>query len=108
GLDRASVGNDRSIRSDQHSGTKELSQDAPGGGAEGAQVEPERAVRDPLEVVRELLAHRRLVAAPHLGEAGQPGPDNEALPVRGQLLGELLEEAWPNRTRPDEAHVALE
>ena len=38
-----------------------------------AQVEPDRAVGDPLQVVRELLGHRRLVAVPHLREPGQPG-----------------------------------
>ena len=52
---------------------------------ERAQVEPHRAVGDPLEVVCELLGQRRLARPPHLGEAGQAGPDDEPLPVRGQL-----------------------
>jgi hypothetical protein len=58
--------------------------------------------------VRELLRHGRLVAPPHLREAGQPGADDEPLPVGGQLLRQLLEEDRPDRARPDEAHVALE
>ena len=41
--------------------------------------------------MRELLGHRGLVAAPHLSEARQSRPDDEALPVRGQLPRELLE-----------------
>ena len=58
--------------------------------------------------MRELLRHRRLVAAAHLREAGQAGADDEPLPVRRQLVRELLEEDGPNRTRPDETHVAAE
>ena len=60
----------------------ELPQDADGRRGERPQVEPHRAVRDPFQVVSELLRHRGLVAAPHLGEARQPRPDDEALPVR--------------------------
>jgi hypothetical protein len=55
--------------------------------------------------VRELLAHRRLVAAPHLREAGQARPHDEPLPVRRQLVGELVEEDGPDRPRSDHAHV---
>ena len=83
-------------------------QHAPAGLDERAQVEPHRAVGDPLEVVRELLGHRGLVAAAHLREAGQPGPDDEPLPVAGQVGRELGEEDRPDRPRPDEAHVAAQ
>src|SRR5581483_1141946 len=62
----------------------------------------------PLEVVRELLGHRRLVAAAHLGEPGETRSHRQALPVRGQLVRELLEEDGADRTRPDEAHVAAQ
>ena len=75
---------------------------------ERAQVEAHRAVGDPLEVVRELLRHRRLVAAAHLREAGEPRADDEPLPVRRQLRGELLEEARTDRARADERHVAAQ
>src|SRR5919206_3309772 len=75
---------------------------------ERAEVERDRAVGDPLQVVGQLLRHRGLVAAAHLGEAGQARADDEALPVRWQLRRELLEEARPDRARPDEAHVAAE
>ena len=85
-----------------------LLQHAPSGRDDRAEVEPDGAVGDPLEVVRELLRHRRLVAAAHLREAGQAGPDDEPLPVRRQLVRKLLEEDGPDRTRPDETHVAAE
>ncbi len=48
----------------------------------GAQVQPDGAVGDPLEVMGELLGHRRLVAVAHLGESGQAGAHDEPLPVR--------------------------
>ena len=82
--------------------------DAGAGDDHGAQVEPHRAVGDPFEVVGELLGHRRLVAAPHLREAGQAGSHDEPLPVRGQVVGELGEEARPDRARADERHVAAQ
>src|SRR5512133_234106 len=63
---------------------------------EGAEVERDGAVGDPLEVVGELLGHRGLVAAAYLGEAGQAGAHNEALPVRRDLGRELLEEPRPD------------
>src|SRR6266487_2730687 len=85
-----------------------LEHDADRGGEERAEVERYRAVGDPLEVVGELLRHRRLVASPYLGEAGQTGADDEPLPVCGQLRGELLEEAGPDRAWADEAHLAAE
>src|SRR5207247_2972112 len=44
--------------------------------------------------------------APHLREPGQPGTDDQALPVRGQLVRQLLEEDGPDRAWADEAHVA--
>src|SRR5437588_3989378 len=71
-----------------------------------AQIQAPRAVRDPLEIVGELRRHRGLVAPPHLCEPGEPGPDDESLPVRRQLVCELLEEDGAYRARPDEAHVA--
>ena len=89
-------------------GRERLAQHAEAGDDDRAQVEPHGAVGDPLEVVRELLGHRRLVAAPHLREAGQPGPDDEPLPVRGQVVRELGEEPRPDRARPDERHVAAQ
>jgi hypothetical protein len=58
--------------------------------------------------VRELLRHRRLVAAAHLREARQTGTDDEPLPVRRQLERQLLEEARPDRARADEGHVAAQ
>src|SRR5919204_70933 len=85
-----------------------LSGDPGSCGDERPQVEGHRAVGDPLEVVRELLGHRGLVAASHLREARQTGADDEALPVCGQVRGELLEEPRPDRARPDQAHVAAE
>src|SRR4051812_491931 len=88
--------------------SRRLRRDAERGRDERAQVERDRAVGDPLQVVRELLGHRRLVAAADLREAGQPGPHDEALPVGRQLRRQLLEEARPDRPRPDEAHVAAQ
>src|ERR687895_2620192 len=85
-----------------------LGEDAPGRCREGAQIEPHRAIGDPLEIVRQLLGHRRLVAAADLREAGQAGTDDQSLPVRRQVGGKLLEEARADRARPDEAHVSLE
>src|SRR5919197_1688914 len=85
-----------------------LHQDPERGRDERPQVERHRAVGDPLEVVRELLGHRGLVAAPDLCEAGQAGTHDETLPVGWQLGRELLEEARANRARADEAHVAAE
>jgi hypothetical protein len=79
-----------------------------GGCEEGAQVETDRPVGDPFEVVRQLLGHRRFVAAAHLREAGQARTDDEPLPVRRQLEGELLEEPRANRPWPDERHVAVQ
>src|SRR3954447_11833318 len=74
-----------------------LAGDPEGGYGQRAQVERHRAVGDPLQVVRELLGHRRLVAAPHLREAGQTRADDKPLPVRRQLGRELLEEPRPDR-----------
>src|SRR5690242_5190786 len=72
------------------------------------QVQRHGAVCDPLEVVRQLFGHRRLVAAAHLREAGEAGPNDEALPVRGQLVRQLGEEPRTDRPRADEGHVAAE
>ena len=83
-------------------------QDAEARDHERAEVERHRAVGDPFEVVGELLGHRRLVAAAHLGEAGQSGPDDEPLPVGREILGQLGEEARPDRAGADERHVAAQ
>jgi hypothetical protein len=56
--------------------------------------------------MRELLRHRRLVAAAHLGEAGEARSDDEPLPVRRELFHEGCEEARSDRSGADEAHVA--
>src|SRR5919108_1255847 len=85
---------------------EELARDAKRGYRQRAQVEPHRAVGDPFEVMGELLRHRRLVTAANLRKAGQAGADDEALPVGGELGRKLLEEARPDRPRPDETHVA--
>ena len=58
--------------------------------------------------MRELFRHGRLVAAPNLGEAREPRPYHEPLPVRRQLPSEFFEEARADRARADEAHVADE
>jgi len=94
------------VRSDESA--ERLADDADRGRDERAQVERHRPVGDPFQVVGELLGHRGLVAVPHLREAGEPGPDDEPLPVGGKLAGELLEEARADRARPDEAHVAAD
>src|SRR5258705_6432217 len=83
-----------------------LAQHAEAGEHERPEIEPDRAVGDPFQIVRELLGHRGLVAAAHLREAGQTRADDETLPVRRQIVRELREEAWPDRARPDERHVA--
>src|SRR5436309_5604633 len=85
-----------------------LLQHAPARRHDREEIEPHRAIRDPLEIVRELLTHRRLVTAPHLGEAGQARSYDEPLPVRRQLVRQLLEEDRPDRPWPDEAHVPAE
>src|SRR5437764_947204 len=77
-------------------------------GNHGAQVEPDRAIGDPFEIVRELLGHRRLVAPSHLREARQARRHDEPLPVRRKIVCELGEEARPDRARPDERHVAAQ
>ena len=77
--------------------SQRLHQHAPAGREDGPQVEADGAIGDPLEIVRELLRHRRLVAAPHLCEPGEPGPDDQPLPVRRQLARELLEEDRADR-----------
>ena len=52
-----------------------------------------RAVGDVLEVVGELLGPGHLARQPQLREAGDARADDEPLPVRGDVLRELLEEA---------------
>src|SRR3954452_10393366 len=61
------------------------------------EVQPQRAVGDVLEVVRELLGTGHLARHAQRGEARDPGRDDEALPVRGYLLREPLEEQRPDR-----------
>src|SRR5688500_10199014 len=80
----------------------------PGRLGEDREIQPEGAVGDVLEVVRELLRPRHLAREAQLREAGQPGPDHEPLPIGGDLPGELLEERGPDRPRADEAHVAAQ
>src|SRR5215471_4310421 len=74
-----------------------LAKNAHGRRRHRAQVERDGAVGDPFEIVCELLRHRRLVAVAHLREAREPRPHDEPLPVRGQLVGELHEEARADR-----------
>ena len=81
-------------------------QDAPRGRGADAQVEVDRAVRDVLEVVGELLRPGGLAGHPQLGEAGQARLDDQPLPVLRDLVAQLLEERGPDRPRPDDAHVA--
>src|SRR6266516_3445576 len=85
-----------------------LGEDAEGSRDQRADVQRHRAVGDPLHVMGELLGHRGLVAAAHLGEAGQARAHDEPLPVGGELTRQLFEEPGPDRTRADEAHVAAE
>src|SRR5882672_1815498 len=85
-----------------------LAQHAEARGHDRAYVELHRAIGDPLQVVRELLGHRRLVAPSHLCEASQAGTHDEPLPVRRQIVRQLGEEARADRTRPDERHVAAQ
>src|SRR4029079_6065225 len=73
-----------------------------------AQVEAHGAVGDVLEVVRELFRPGLLAAHARLRKACEAGPDDEPLPVLGNLLGELLEEGRADRPRPDDRHVAAE
>src|SRR5262249_61069229 len=80
----------------------------PGGRQKWAREGAPRAAGDPLEIVRQLPRHRRLVAGASLREAGQPRADDEPLPVRRQLGGELFEEPRTDRPRADEAHLADE
>ena len=80
-------------------------QDAPRGRRADAQVEVDRAVRDVLEVVGELLRPGGLAGHPQLGEAGQARLDHQPLPVLRDLAAQLLEERGPDRPRPDDAHV---
>ena len=68
----------------------------------------DRAVRDVLEIVRELLRPRGLARHAQLREAGHAGLDHEPLPVLRDLLAELLEEGGPDRARADDAHVAAQ
>ena len=99
---------DRSRRTSPHPPRSVCPMHPEAGRDERPQVQRHRTVGDPLEVVRELLGHRGLVAAPHLREAGQPGPHHEPLPVGGQLVRELGEEPRPDRPRPDERHLAAQ
>src|SRR6266480_2848412 len=89
--------------------TTEGQADDPGHGrAEHTQVEPNRAVRDVLEVVDQLVLPGVLARDPGLGEACDAGPDDEPLPVLGNLLTEAVEEGRPDRARSDDAHIAAD
>ena len=80
-------------------------QDAPRGRGAHTQVEVDRAVRDVLQVVGELLGPGGLPGHPQLGEPGQARLDHQTLPVLRDLVAQLLEERRPDRARPDDAHV---
>src|SRR5919197_4715635 len=83
-------------------------QQSPRGLYQDAEVEAERAVGDPLEVVRELLGPAHLARKAQLREPRNAGPDHEPLPVGRDLAAQLLEERRADRPRTDEAHVADE
>src|SRR3954467_7619350 len=71
-----------------------------------AEVEADRAVGQPLEVVGQLLRPAHVARHPQLSEARQPRAHDEPLPVLRDLLAELLEEHGADRPRPDQRHVA--
>src|SRR3954452_2741977 len=75
---------------------------------EHAQIEADRAVGDVLEVMDQLVLPGVLAGDPGLGEAGNAGPDDEALPVLGDFIDQPEEEGGPYRARADHAHVAPE
>ena len=87
------------------SAPEHLLQDADAGDEQRPQIERDGPVGDPLEIVRQLLRHRRLVPAPHLRQPRQPRPDDQTLPVRRKVVRELGEEARPDRARADERHL---
>src|SRR5437763_6758485 len=66
--------------------------DAPDRLRDHEHVEVHRAIRDVLEVVRELLRPAVLAGEPHLREARHAGLNDEPLPVLRNLPAELLEE----------------
>src|SRR5215210_7884906 len=78
----------------------------PDGLRENAQVETDGAIGDPLEVVGELLGPGHLTREAELGETRDPRPDDEPLPVRRDLLAQVLEERGADRARPDQAHIS--
>src|SRR4051795_9710994 len=79
--------------------------DAHHGRAQNPQIQPDRAVRDVLEVVDQLVLPGVLARDPRLGEAGDARADDEALPVLRDLLAEPVEEGGPDGARADHAHV---
>ncbi len=81
-------------------------QDAPRGRGADTQIQVDRAVRDVLQVVGELLGPGGLAGHPQLGEAGQARLDDQPLPVLRDLAAQLLEERGPDRARADDAHVS--
>ena len=60
------------------------------------------------DLVAELVARLRPVAAAELGESRGARPDLKPPSIAGDLALELLEEDRPDGPRPDQAHVALD
>src|SRR5438132_3692870 len=74
-------------------------------------VEEERKVLDVVQIVLELfqrVVDGRSVAVFDLSPARDPRLDGKPLHVEGDLLLKVLDELWPLRARPDEAHVPHE
>ena len=66
------------------------------------------AVADVEDVVAQLVARMREVAAAELRQAGHPGPDHEARRVVADLAHRRREEHRPDRPRADQVHVAAD
>src|SRR6266404_5313738 len=74
-------------------------------------VEEERKVLDVVQIVLELfqrIVDGRSVAVLDLSPARDPRLEGKPLHVEGDLLLKVLDELWPLRARPDEAHVPHE
>src|SRR3954454_4546247 len=80
--------------------------DADHGCAQNPQIQPDRAVRDVLEVVNQLVLPGVLPRDPRLGEAGYSRADDEPLPILRHLLAEPVEERGPDGPRADHAHLS--
>src|SRR5688572_16711824 len=86
-------------------------QDHLDGVEEDGQVEQERHVLDVVEVELVLLLgvlDGRSITELDLGPAGDARFHAVALVVVGDDAAELLDEVWPLRPRPDEAHLAAQ